>query len=82
MNPNFGTEPMNAFGKPHYLLIALAAVVAFFGMYLLSTGLESTAALYGAPLALFLAYVVLMPLAILWPKAEKNDPRAGQATKP
>lgn len=73
---------MNAFGKPHYILIAIAVVVAVFGMYLLSTGLVSTAALYGAPLVLFLAYVVLMPLAILWPNAEKKAPGAGQAPKP
>lgn len=72
---------MNAFGKPHYILIAIAAVLAFLGMYLLSTGLVTVAALYGAPLILFAAYVVLMPLAIMWPKAEKNAPGAGQANK-
>lgn len=70
---------MKAFGTPHYILIAIAVIVAGFGLYLLSTGLVTGAALYGAPLLLFVAYVVLMPLAILWPKAEKNAPGAGQA---
>jgi len=72
---------MKAFGTPHYIIIAIAVIVAALGLYLLSTGLTTAAALYGAPLALFLAYVVLMPLAILWPKAEaeKNAPGAGQA---
>lgn len=72
---------MNAFGKPHYVLIAIAVVVAVFGLYLLSTGLVTTAALVGAPLVLFLAYVVLMPLAIMWPNAEKSVPGAGQEKK-
>lgn len=70
---------MNAFGKPHYILITIAVLIAAFGLYLLSTGLVTGAALYGAPFALFLAYVVLMPLAIMWPKAEKISSGAGQA---
>lgn len=72
---------MKAFGTPHYILIAIAVIVAALGMYLLSTGLVTAAALYGAPLALFLAYVVIMPMAILWPNAgaEKNAPGAGQS---
>lgn len=63
---------MNAFGKTHYLLLAASAVVAFLGLYMLSTGLESSTALIGAPIVLFLAYVVMIPAAILWPKSEKN----------
>lgn len=72
---------MNAFGKNHYLLLALAALVAFAGLYMLSTGLESTTALVGAPIVLFLAYVVLIPAAILWPKGEKNAAGTSQNSK-
>lgn len=72
---------MNAFGKPHYILIGIAALLAALGLYLLSTGLVSAAALYGAPLVLFFAYVVLMPLAIMWPSAEKISAGAGQEKK-
>lgn len=72
---------MNAFGKPHYLLLALAALVALAGMFLLSTGLETDAALVAAPILLFLAYVVMIPAALLWP-AEKKQVGAGQTEKP
>lgn len=63
---------MNAFGKTHYLLLAAATLAAILGLYMLSTGLESSTALIGAPIVLFLAYVVMIPAAILWPKSEKN----------
>lgn len=72
---------MNAFGKTHYLLLALAAVVAALGLFLLSTGLESSSALVGAPIVLFLAYVVMIPAAFLWP-AEKKSEQARQADRP
>ncbi len=42
---------MNAFGKTHYLLLAAAAVVAGLGLYMLSTGLETSTALIGAPMS-------------------------------
>jgi len=64
---------MNAFGKTHYLLLALATVVAALGLYLLSTGLETSSALVGAPILLFLAYVVMIPAAFLWPTEKKSE---------
>ncbi|MCB9497106.1 MAG: hypothetical protein H6686_09520 [Fibrobacteria bacterium] len=72
---------MNAFGKTHYILLALAALVAGLGLYLLSTGLETTSALVVAPIVLGFAYLVMIPAAILWPTQEKNDEKTGQAEK-
>jgi len=72
---------MNAFGKTHYLLLTVSAMVAVLGLYLLSTGLTASSATVAGPIVLFLAYVVMIPASFLWPTEEKKQEVAGQKSK-
>ncbi|HNY31099.1 MAG TPA: hypothetical protein PKO15_09430 [Fibrobacteria bacterium] len=58
----------NSFGIRNYLVIALGALVGFFGLYLLSLApVDNPISLNVAPFVVLLGYLVLMPLGFLMP---------------
>jgi membrane protein YdbS with pleckstrin-like domain len=53
-------------GKANYLLLIVAAIILILGYFIMSLN-EITI----SPLLLFLAYVVIIPVALLWKPKQK-----------
>ncbi len=73
-----------AFGKTNYLLIATGICLAIVGMYLLSMPpVDNKISLNVAPFVLAFAYLVVIPLGILYPHKdqEKSQKITGQPAK-
>ncbi len=73
-----------AFGKANYAIIALGIALAVYGMYLLSIGpVDNQKTLNVAPIVLGLAYLVVIPLGILFPnkEVENSQKTPGQQSK-
>lgn len=73
-----------SFGKANYAIIALGIALAVYGMYLLSIGpVDNQKTLNVAPIVLGLAYLVVIPLGILFPnkEVENSQKTPGQQSK-
>jgi membrane protein YdbS with pleckstrin-like domain len=60
--------------KSNYLLLILGIILLILGFYAMSIGSwDSTASLVISPIILFIAYVLIFPIAILYRKKPKSE---------
>ena len=73
-----------SFGKLNYLIVSLGICLAILGMYLLSLApVDNKISLNVAPFVLAVAYLVVIPLGILFPSkdSQKAEKISGQSVK-
>ncbi|WP_337865817.1 hypothetical protein [Ignavibacterium sp.] len=74
-------SPFNIYwGKNNYLLLIVGIVVTIIGYYLMSIGpWNSNESLVYSPIILFIAYVIIFPLAIVYKR--KNQAETNSTNK-
>ncbi|MGQ9799429.1 MAG: hypothetical protein ACUVRG_09065 [Ignavibacterium sp.] len=68
-------SPFNIYwGKINYLLLIIGIVVTIIGYYLMSIGpWNSNESLVYSPIILFIAYVIIFPLAIVYRRKKQEN---------
>lgn len=68
-------SPFNIYwGKNNYILLIIGIVVTIVGYYLMSIGpWNSNESLVYSPIILFIAYVIIFPLAIIYKRKKQQN---------
>lgn len=60
--------------KSNYFLLIFGIILLIFGFYVMSIGSwDSTSSLVISPIILFIAYILIFPIAILYRKKSKSE---------